>query len=130
MLNPTGMPIRGSDKWGEGRYGASRGSRIHEGADYICEPGQPVRAPIEGEIVREAKPYPESGYSGLLIQGKYMAIKMFYLEPFRDMIGKHVAQGDIIGVAQDISKRYDKEMTPHIHLQIEHLNPEILTEMI
>jgi murein DD-endopeptidase MepM/ murein hydrolase activator NlpD len=125
MISPTGEGIR-SDRAGDGHYGARRGAKTHKGVDYICIPEQPIKAPISGRIVREARPYATGDYSGVVIQNKHYAIKMFYLDPVRDLIGEDVEQGAVIGTAQDISKRYAGQgMTPHIHLEIDHVNPEI-----
>ena len=129
MISPTGKGIR-SDAKGDGHYGSSRGGRIHEGSDYECEPGQPVYAPISGHIVREARPYANEEYSGLVIQGENMCVKLFYLSPYRGNIGKYVEQGDVIGKAQDISMKYGSPMVPHVHLQIEHINPDIFINML
>ncbi len=131
MISPTGKGIRGSDKWGSGAYGSSRdnGSRIHSGVDFICEPGQNVLCPISsGKIIREAKPYSKGDYSGILIRGKNIEIKMFYLMPIFPMIGQECRKGDYIGIAQDISEKYPG-MTPHIHLEIVSLNPGVLINL-
>ena len=135
MISPTGRGVRQADKWGMGLYGASRGKgmRTHKGADYVCEPGQNVVAPITGTIAREARPYgdPEwlHRYSGLVIFNQYVSVKMFYLEPMRQLIGKRVRMGEVIGIAQKISDKYP-DMIDHIHLEIESVNPELFMGMI
>lgn len=129
MISPTGKGVRVRDAQGSGLYGARRGSRRHEGADYICEPGQAVFAPLSGTIVREAKPYDAGEFSGVLIQGTYMDVKMFYLTVAPELIGQIVKRGQVIGEAQDISKKYPG-ITPHVHLKIVGADPEIFTEML
>lgn len=129
MISPTGRKVRKADKWGEGEYGVKRGNKIHQGSDYICKPDQDVVAPIEGVVIRKARPYRKGPYSGLLIQGKHMAIKMFYVKPLRGIVKSHVYQGDKIGQAQDISLKYPG-MIPHIHVRIDSVDPEILTHML
>jgi hypothetical protein len=135
MLSPTGKGLRRADKWGRGVYGASRdhGKKKHKGADYECEPGQDIIAPVGGVIVRESRPYPHpdwfSRYSGLIIENKYMEIRMFYLEPVRSLIGKTVNAGDLVGIAQDISIRYP-DMMPHIHLEIMSADPELFINFL
>ena len=135
MISPTGQGLRQADKWGMGAYGASRkkGKTIHLGADYICEPGQNVVAPITGIIARESRPYGDPEwlyrYSGLVMYNEHVSLKLFYLEPMRQFIGTRVRMGDIIGIAQKISDRYPG-MTDHIHLQIDSVNPEIFMGMI
>jgi hypothetical protein len=53
-----------------------------------------------------------------------MAVQLFYFEPNEKLIGKAVEKGQKIGIAQDISKKYP-DMTPHVHLSIVSINPEI-----
>lgn len=133
MISPTGKKIRDFDPFGSGRYGAPRGKRIHRGVDFECEPGQEIVCPIGGltgavRIVREARPYVDAPYSGLLLKTDKIVIKMFYFEPRRTLIGDFVAQGDIIGIAQNIAERYHG-MTSHIHLEIVGFDPEVLLNL-
>jgi len=129
MISPTGKGIR-SDAAGDGHYGAPRGNRKHNGTDYLCDPGQHIVAPIAGIFTRIAYPYPDKTYSGLVIEGKHLTVKMFYFDPLPDFIMLEIFQGQVIGVAQDISKRYGGLMLPHIHLEIVNFDPAILTELI
>ena len=135
MISPTGQGMRKADKWGKGCYRASRGKgmRLHKGADYVCEPGQDVVSPITGVIMREARPYGDPEwvyrYSGLVIYNDYCSLKLFYLEPIRHLIGTKVRMGDKVGVAQDISERYEG-MIPHIHLQMDSVNPQIFMDFL
>lgn len=136
IVNPTGGKIR-SDAGGDGHYGAKRSKKekkggtwvsivySHRGTDFEGCPIQPVYAPISGKITRKAAPYRNSHYSGVVIKGPVGEIKMFYLQPIRKLIGMNVDQGETIGIMQDISQRYPN-VTPHVHLQIEELNPELL----
>lgn len=127
LISPTGKGIR-NDRMGFGHYGASRGKRIHQGTDFVCTPGQDVVCPIPaGKIVRTAKPYDDDdSYSGCVIQGSDIVVKLFYVHVWAHMIGQYVKQGDPVGQAQDISAKYGAEMIPHIHLAIVGLDPEIL----
>jgi hypothetical protein len=129
MISPTSLGVRDKDNWGEGRYGVSRGNRMHKGTDYICNPGQDIVTPISGKIIREAKPYAGSHYSGVLIKGEHISIKMFYFTPYDGFKGRVVKKGEAIGTAQDISEKYDR-MTPHIHLEIITIDPEIVTNYL
>ena len=130
--NPTGLGVR-NDKGGRGHYGAPRTRKLangklqrylHKGTDYSCEPGQIIKSPMTGIIVRRAKPYVQGEYSGVLIVTKRVTLKMFYLDPFTNLIGKVVKIGDSIGIAQDISKKYPL-VTPHIHVEITRCDPTI-----
>ena len=131
MINPTGKDIRYADAWGRGHYGASRDhNRRHKGVDYLCEPGQQIRAPVSGRIVRKARPYAKSDYSGVLIQGEAVALKIFYFEPDVNLIGCHVEAGQVIGIAQDISKKYGEDMLSHIHIEAVSLDVSLFIDRL
>jgi hypothetical protein len=136
MISPTGKGIRGHDKWGGGFFGASRdgGKRKHEGADFISETGQQVVMPLDGTIVRVARPYADDNrYSGCLIRTpEYPEVKMFYFEPLQGLIGKKAKRGCVIGFAQNVAARYPR-ITNHVHLEVhgqdgKAINPATLLE--
>jgi len=130
IVSPTGLGVR-VDQEGSGYYNALRsGGRWHNGVDFLCIPGQPVKSPISGTVVRIARPYANSDMSGVLIENSDIAIKMFYFEPDPDFIGKDVKEGDVIGTAQNVARHYNSEgMKPHIHFEIFRINPLILLEV-
>ena len=45
------------DRWGQGHYGASRGSRTHNGIDYVLHCGTTVLSPVEGTVTKIGYPY-------------------------------------------------------------------------
>jgi len=101
-----------------------RAGRKHNGIDLLCEPGQPIMSPVDGKISRIARPYADdTHFSGVVIDAHRISIKMFYIEVDKSRIGQSVKAGDIIGRAQDISKKYGGGMLPHIHLQIDRCDP-------
>lgn len=111
--------IRGEDAWGAGYFGAPRGKRTHRGVDIVAQKGEDILAPMDGEIVRKARPYDDDErYSGLLLAGSGrwagMEIKVFYIEPRPP---GPVRQGDVIGRAQDIAAKYPG-ITPHVHIEV------------
>ncbi len=126
IVSPTGGPVRDADNHGMGHFGAPRDSKTHKGADYVGEPGQEIFSPIDGRVIRVARPYSDdSRYSGLLISGKHLYVKIFYIEPDLGLIGIWVFKGKaVIGTMQDIGKRYTG-ITPHVHLQAM-IDPEYL----
>jgi hypothetical protein len=128
MLNPTGGKKRKRDAGGSGSYLAGREGKVHRGQDYLCTPGQQVVAAIGGRIVRESRPYANDIYSGVVIRNHKMTIKMWYFEPYPCILGRDVCAGQPLGRAQDISKRY-KEVPPHVHLEIDHVDPEIFMDV-
>jgi hypothetical protein len=123
FLNPTGGKIR-VDSEGDGHHGAPRGSRRHKGVDFECCPNQKVLMPITGRIARLSYPYANDLYwKGVLIYTQRMQIKLWYFQPMPGRVGNHFQAGDIIGHAQDISKKYPG-MDPHVHLRV--VNPDPL----
>jgi len=129
MISPTGFGVRGIDKHGSGAYNAGRGDkyRLHIGADYICEPGQIVYSPITGVIVRERKPY-SGKWSGVQIRNSQITVTLFYINPNRHLITMPIKEGDAIGTAQDIAEKYPG-IVPHVHMQIDSVNPELFINM-
>jgi hypothetical protein len=119
MISPTGKGIR-IDSEGSGEYGASRGIRIHNGIDYLCDQGQGVRAPFGMFIKRIANPKSNSPLSGIEWTAGRSSGKMFYFKPYKQTIGQEVVEGEIIGIAQSVSKDYGlPNMLDHIHFQVD-----------
>jgi len=130
LISPTGKGIRKSDSHGSGEYGASRGAnRYHTGVDFICEPGQIIVSPCQGKIVRVARPYATGYWLGVLIRNEILSLFLFYLIPHKELIGQEVRAGHDIGIAQDISVKYPG-ITPHIHMQIESIDPGLFLKPI
>lgn len=123
FCSPTGSNIvRVSDVFGQGRFGASRGARLHNGVDFYVEAGHDVYSPIFGKVVRVAVPYKsDERFKGLVIEGvgRYQgySVKLFYLDPHKGIVGKTVKQGEVIGTAQDLTIKYSG-ITNHIHFEI------------
>ena len=131
ILNPTGGAIR-NDAGGSGYFGAPRGSETHGGVDFSLPegPGQPVLAPVGGRIVRVAYPYSgNTQVMGAEIRNGDLTLQMFYFRPHPALVGQNVAMGQVIGTAQDVARLmgqgYEK-VTPHVHLEIETVNPLLL----
>lgn len=123
FCSPTGSnAVRGSDSFGQGRFAAPRGARLHNGVDFNVEAGGDVYSPIFGQIVRVAVPYKsDDRFRGLVIEGvgRYAgySAKLFYLDPLKEIVGKTVKQGELIGTAQDLTIKYPG-ITNHIHFEI------------
>jgi len=135
MISPTGNGIRYSDRWGQGSYGASRdsGKRVHKGSDFIVSPvGQNIVAPCKGDVIRIKRPYanPINGvlFSGLLVRSADFEWTMFYFEPLNEILTTRIEEGQLIGIAQDISIKYPG-IIPHVHLQIDSINPELFIRL-
>ena len=128
LVNPSGMGLR-EDSGGSGRFGAPRGKRKHEGYDFLCKPGQIIKAVIAGKLIRA---YPYAGdviFTGCRIWGKDWMSKMFYFIPHKHLINEDVLAGENIGIAQDISAKYGGGMLAHIHVALYKLNPTKLVDI-
>lgn len=112
---------RGLDDWGSGAFGASRGSKVHRGRDYLRQPGEAVRAPMEGRVVRIGYPYPNNMHFKLIeVLSGSILWRIFYVKPCV-VKGEFVTEGKILGHAQDISGKYVRStrgpMGNHIHVE-------------
>lgn len=115
----SGMRSRGLDRrYGSGQFGASRdqGRRRHQGLDILAGAGQPVMCPIDGEVVREAVPYPP--FTGILIRGtgEFLGyeVKLFYVKGLR--CGPCSA-GEVIGFAERLAIKYPG-IPNHVHMEV------------
>ena len=112
---------REQDDWGSGDFAASRGGRLHLGRDYLCSPGDAIRAPMEGRVVRIGYPYADAPEYRLveLLTGRVLW-RFFYVKPVV-LQGEFVTMAKVIGHAQDISKKYKSEnrgpMGNHVHVE-------------
>ena len=130
MIDAT-LPERGSDAWGSGHFGASRGSRTHRGIDYACYPGTGIHTRTAGKVTKLGYPYADdTSFRYVQVTDVHgLNHRYFYVYPAVG-VGDNVVAGEIIGFAQDIAGRYDKpekRMKNHIHYEIkqgkEYLDP-------
>jgi hypothetical protein len=112
---------RAYDRFGSGQFGVRRdgGSRAHHGLDIAAEPKELIFSPITGTVVREAFPYKnDPSLRGLVIKGTGgwadYEVKIFYAE---GLLSGNVVQGQHIGFAQDLSKKYPG-ITNHVHVEV------------
>ena len=126
-------PKRGSDTWGSGAFGASRGKRNHMGIDYSAAEGSILCTPVTGHVTKLGYCYGDD------LSYRYVQIKdqegnrhrLFYVEP-DVVVGDEVVEGDEIGEVQNIVRRYPtpKGMKNHVHYEIIdtnelYVNPDI-----
>jgi hypothetical protein len=131
MISPSSDNTVRKDSWGDGHYMANRGVRKHKGVDFVCAPGSQAVAPVSGIITREVQCYPDDDeYSGFVIQGDSIALKVLYVKLRPGLVGKNVICGNTIGTCQDISKRYGEKMIPHVHVEVENMNVDILVNKL
>ena len=136
-FNPTGGKLR-NDGWGEGHFGASRGSRLHEGVDITGKRGCYVCSPVDGFVVREGKPYADGGPWDcyLLIREPSGAEwRLFYVKPLPGIVGTTVSKGQAVATLEDVGAKYGKHpvkkrMLAHCHVERwvngQRIDPEII----
>ena len=118
MISSTGKGIR-NDSEGDGNYGARRGSKRHNGTDDLCDEGQDVVAKFGWHIDRISYPKADHIMEGIKWSSGKSNGRMFYFKPDRSLIGQDVKEGQVIGIAQAVSKYYGlPNMADHIHFQI------------
>jgi murein DD-endopeptidase MepM/ murein hydrolase activator NlpD len=117
--------LRPNDKFGSGKFGASRGKRTHNGIDLAAQ----VLALKSGTVTKIGYPYGDDLFF------RYVQItdeegidwRYFYVQPTIKK-GSYIEKGQAIGVMQCTGKRYP-EITPHVHLEIkkdgQFLEPDI-----
>jgi hypothetical protein len=114
------LKSRATDKYGSGQFhaGRTKGKKRHDhqGLDVQAMPNERILSPIDGEIIREAVPYPP--FTGVVIRGTgdYAGyeVKLFYV---RGYSCGPVRSGDLIGTAEDLSIKYPG-ITNHVHLEV------------
>lgn len=115
------LVLRGADPTGNGWYGARRsnGTRKHKGLDVLVTPGESIKSPIEGEIVRIGQVYTfTKKFKLLVIKNDVYELKLMYMDPVSFENGTRIAIGDYIGKAQSISSYWGKKMKDHLHIEV------------
>ena len=119
-----------SDNWGDGHFGAPRGTlpgggkKFHDGLDLVVAPGTMIGSMIDGVPEKFEQPYAnDDRWRGLQMVNDYVRVEYWYMAPFANIIGVRLHAGDGIGWAQDISEKYGDHatkgrMTPHIHIRV------------
>lgn len=123
---PMFNPIRQSDAWGDGYFGASRGDRPHLGVDYIVNEGETVYAPCDMDSFNVSWPYvwkPGDTYTltgcafTTEINGINFDGRLWYFTPDSSLFGRDIPKGYPIGTAQTLQHRYPG-ITDHLHFQL------------
>ena len=126
-----GAPKRTQDVFGSGSYGASRGTRKHNGIDYACYPDSAVFAPATGIITKIGYPYADD------LSFRYVQIttedgldyRIFYISPIVGLNDFVTRDHTIIGISQKLGDRYP-DITEHVHFEVKvdgvFVNPEEL----
>lgn len=123
--------MRVHDSFGSGHYGASRGSRKHNGKDYACYPNSKIFSPVSGKVTKIGYPY-SNDLSFRYVQittAEGYNVRVFYIEP-SVKLNDIVDENRLIGSSQELGIRYPK-ITEHVHLEVKgkngkFVNPEEL----
>lgn len=125
VINPTGGKLR-SDKWGDGKFGAPRGSRLHLGVDISGSRGSYVVAPVAGKVVRAGMPYandPGEWNCYLVIrEPRGDEWRLFYVVPIPGVVGITVVRGQVVATLADVGAKYGTHpekgrMWAHCHVE-------------
>ena len=116
--------IRDTDCHGSGAYLAPRGERngkprLHIGVDPIVPHLCQVLSGCTGRVTKVGYPYSDDlsyRYVQVTSSASGMRLRYFYLLP-SVKVGDDITCGDVIGRADDITKRYPG-ITPHVHFEI------------
>ncbi|XP_067103932.1 leukocyte cell derived chemotaxin 2, tandem duplicate 1 [Osmerus mordax] len=108
-----------SDTWGQGHYGAPRGSRVHNGLDVACADGAVVYAPFDvklnGKVIVYTDPKKAAINNGINLSGEGLCFKLFYVKP--DSVSGEVKKGQRLGTMLPMQSVYPG-ITSHIHVQM------------
>jgi len=113
-----------NDDGGKGKFGASREKGTHKGLDISTSIGQPIYAPISGNI-KSSRAKESSKLNGISIEGtgeyKGIQIWIFYIRPLLPL-PRTIIAGEQVGTAVDLSKNqggdYSEAVTDHIHFSV------------
>ena len=112
------------DEWGGGGYGDPRGSRVHNGIDFLVGHNSIICSMSSGTVSKIGMCYRGDEFRYVeVIDSQGNHIRHFYIKPTVD-VGQKIAIGHPIGYAQNLSKRYraddnhTKDMPNHIHFEI------------
>ena len=94
---------------------------MHNGTDWLAPVGAEVRAPIAGVITKIGYPYGDDlSFRYIEIRDQNgCRVRVMYVEPRLGLlVGDNVLAGDVIGNAQDLSKRHGPIMRNHVHVEL------------
>lgn len=116
-MNIFALNYRLCDGQGCGHFGASRGTRVHNGVDMACRPGTPIGSPVKGQVTKLGYPYQgdmRTRYVQIVAE-KYR-YRIFYVEP-EVAVGDWVELNEEIGISQRLESM-DRGGTQHVHFEI------------
>lgn len=112
----AGQLVLRNDIQGAGHFGAPRGSRKHEGIDFVAPAQKAVLAPISG-VIRKLQVYStDPKWQGVAIKSGDVEVKMFYVSPLAKL-PVNINRGEIVGFMQDRAAA-SPGMINHIHFEL------------
>lgn len=116
------MNYRKCDPKGCGHFGASRGSRKHNGVDMACPPGTKVGSPVRGQVTKIGYPYVgDTHFRYVQIVAEKYQFRIFYVEP-SVAVGDYVELGEEIGLSQALAGKHGADITEHVHFEIKDMD--------
>lgn len=122
---------RTPDKYGEGHFKASRGSRDHNGVDYNCPPKSKVLSLCSGIVSKIGYTYSDDlsfRYVEIASNSNHK-VRILYVDPWVK-VGDTVDQSTVLGLSQKLGVRYPG-IGEHVHLEIREkgkiIDPETVT---
>ncbi|MCH9735882.1 MAG: M23 family metallopeptidase [Actinomycetia bacterium] len=117
---------RTSDSYGSGYFGASRGSRKHNGVDLCCDPNSTVCSNVSGTVTKLGYPYADDlSFRYVQVQDSSNRNHRFYYVNPSVELNDEIMIGDEIGRSQELGIRYPKNDKRPLGIQ-EHVHYEVV----
>ena len=119
------LKLRGSDSWGSGAYGASRGHKSHRGVDYAASEGDYILSPVIGLVTKLGTVYKKDPHWRYVEVTDLAGLRhrVFYITPLC-FVGQTISVLDPIGICQNISLKYQQQ-DPSVSPMVNHVHHEI-----
>ena len=117
------LDIRGCDSQGCGHFGASRGTRKHNGIDLVCIPGDEIQSPVNGRVTKIGWPYADKDKRHIRyaqVECSDYSFRIFYIKPMVE-VGQLVSTNSVLGFSQELGGLYPG-ITEHCHFEIKDKN--------
>jgi murein DD-endopeptidase MepM/ murein hydrolase activator NlpD len=111
------FPVRGRVDWGEqdARFGAWRGSHVHEGQDVFAPAGTPLLAIRDGRVVETGDDGGRGNYVAMWNRdARRTLVYLHMLHPSRVRVGERVRAGERVGAVGCSGSCWGD----HLHLEV------------
>jgi len=112
------FPVAGAHSFGnaENRFGAPRGSHVHEGQDVLAAEGTPVLAPLAGAI--ESTAYQAGGAGYYVVEHTTVGFDLFFAHCEAASFAVSSAQGVTAGQLLCHAGQTGDASAPHLHFEM------------